>query len=203
MRNILFEQLPDAVEINGQLYQIDTDFRASLRVILAFEDEELAPLEKQVILIDNLYPEKPDDLEKAFELGVLFLNGGEAGGKDDGPAYRLYSFGKDGPYIFAAFKQTHGIDLDKEQMHWWKFMALFMDLGSETTFCQLVSLRQRVKSGKATKEEYRAAREMGDVFNLPEFDDRTDEEKAQADEFFRQVEEARKRRRENGRQQKG
>jgi len=62
-------------------------------------------------------------------------------------------------------------------------MALFMDLGQDTTFCQLISLRKRVKTGKATKEEREIAREMGDVFDIPDYDDRTLEEK-EAERLF-------------------
>jgi len=96
---------------------------------------------------------------------------------------RLYSFNKDAPFIMAAFKQTHGIDLDTANMHWWKFMTLFMDMGSDTTFSNLVSLRKRVKTGKASKEERAMAREIADIFDLPEIDNRTLEERELDNEF--------------------
>jgi hypothetical protein len=60
-----------------------------------------------------------------------------------------------------------------------------MDLGADTAFCNLVGLRKRVKSGKATKEEREVAREMGDLFDVPEPDLRTAEEKEQEAEFMR------------------
>jgi predicted membrane GTPase involved in stress response len=69
-------------------------------------------------------------------------------------------------------------------MHWWKFLALFMDLGSETTFCNLVGLRKRVKNGTASKEEKQAAREMGDLFEIPEPDTRTPDERDQEQAFL-------------------
>jgi hypothetical protein len=126
---------------------------------MAFEDNDLTPQEKQIILLSMLYPTIPPDTQIAIEKANLFLNGGEIGEVKDGP--RLYSFSKDANFIFSAFKQTHGIDLDTAQLHWWKFLALFMDLGSETTFCQLTALRNRLATGKASKEEKSAAREMG------------------------------------------
>lgn len=192
--NILVEQLPDAVEIDGQAVPIYTDFRDCLRIILAFEDPELTNLEKQVILIENLYPEKPENLQAALEQGVKFLDGGQAGDDEGEYSPRVYSFSTDAGFIFSAFRQTHGIDLETAELHWWKFLALFMDLGAETTFCNLVSLRKRVKTGKATKEERRAAREIGDLFDIQELDNRTLEEKEQVAEFFRLVEEGKKRR---------
>jgi hypothetical protein len=180
--NILIEELPNAVEIDGIEYEINSGFRSCLRIILAFEDNELAAIEKQMVLIDNLYKNKPDNLDQATRQGIKFLNGG----RDEleaGNDMRLYSFNKDAPFIMAAFKQTHGIDLDTANMHWWKFLTLFMDMGSDTTFSNLVSLRKRVKTGKASKEERAMAREIADIFDLPEIDNRTLEERELDNEF--------------------
>ncbi len=197
--SILFQQLPRAIEISGREYPIRSDFRDCLRIILAFEDNELTVMEKQLVLIDNLYQECPpkDDLRKALELGLRFLDGGGEG-KDEGtsePAMRLYSFRKDGDFIYSAFQQTHGIDLEAiEYLHWWKFLALFLDLGNETTFCSVVGLRKRVKTGKASKEERQAALQLGDVFDVPEVDTRSLQEKEAEQEFMRLVEIGRQKR---------
>lgn len=194
MRNILIDDLPAAIEIGGREYPIQAGFRSCLRTILAFEDDSLAPLEKQAILIDNLYLEKPDDFELAFEAGLQFLNGGSNQDGNDSSPLRLYSFAQDADYIFSAFQQTHGIDLEQAELHWWKFLALFMDLGSDTAFCNLVGFRKRIKTGTASKEELRAYREMRDVVDLPEIDTRTLEEREQEEEFLRIVKESRQRR---------
>ncbi len=199
MINILIESLPDAVEIDGQPIVIDTDFRTALRVILAFEDVTLADLEKQAILLDNLYPVLPDNVTEAFAQGMKFLNGGEVDSDDDVPGLRLYSCERDANLIFAAFRQTHGIDLENvKDLHWWKFLALFNDLGAETTFCNLVGLRKRIKTGKASKEELSAVRDMREWIDLPEPDTRTPEEREQEAEFLRLVEEGQKRRARRG-----
>jgi hypothetical protein len=185
--NILFEKLPTAVMIHSQEVKINTNFRDCLRVILAFEDNALSAIEKQMILIDNLYPDPPKDTQEAFIQGLKFLNGGQPG-EEDNSSPRLYSFAKDANFILAAFQQTHGLDLpNTEYLHWWQFLALFSDLGANTTFCNLVALRKRVKTGKATKEERQAAREMGDLFEVPEIDNRSLEEKEQEAEFLRLV----------------
>lgn len=194
--NLLVDELPEAVEIDGQEYPIRCDHRTCIRIILAFEDDELTGLEKQAILLENLYgANKPPDLGAALEMGLKFLNGGETGEpRGAGEGGRLYSFRQDASYIYAAFKQTHGIDLERDDLHWWKFLALFMDLGADTTFCNLVSLRKRIKTGKASKEEMRCYREMRDVIDLPEPDTRTLEEREREAEFLRLVAEGERRR---------
>lgn len=180
--NILTEKLPEEILVHGQAFPIFSDFRTCLTIILAFEDPELALIEKQMILLDNLYKEKPSDLTEATIKAIEFLNGGVPSESAEGP--RLYSFEKDSSFIYAAFQQTHGINLSQVSLHWWEFLALFMDLGSETTFSGLVSLRRKLKTGRATKEEREAAREMGSLITLPELDHRTVEEREQEQEFL-------------------
>lgn len=182
--NILTEALPDAVEIDGIDYPINTDYRAALRIIMAFEDGELTDYERQVILLSGLYPEVPPHLTGALEKARLFLNGGETGESDTPTGPRVYSWAKDANFIYAAFKQTHNIDLQNARLHWWQFLALFMDLGQDTTFCQLAGLRKRLKTGKATKEERAMAREMGELVTIPEPDIKTLEEREAENEFL-------------------
>ena len=194
--NILTDRLPTAIRVNSRIYEVNSDFRDCLRIILAFEDNELTASEKSVIVLDSLYQERPadEDLREALRQGVRFLNGGddESSDQDISDGLRLFSFAKDARFIFAAFQQTHGIDLQNTQyLHWWQFMTLFMDLGADTLFCNLVGLRKRVKTGKASKEERKVAREMGEVFSVPEIDTRTLDEKEREREFMRLIEEAR------------
>ena len=186
--NILTDELPLTVSVDGREYAVNTDFRDCLRVIMAFEDSELTPQERQQIILSNLYPVQPQNILAALEAINTFLNGGEIAetSGDDAPL-RLYSFSKDANFIFSAFRQTHNIDLQTARLHWYEFLALFMDLGQETTFCQLVGLRKRIKTGKATKEERQAAREMGEMIDVPEIDDRTLEEKEQEARFLELV----------------
>lgn len=129
-----------------------------------------------------LYPVIPENVQIAYEKGIKFLDGGNDGKEKEEVQVRLYSFEKDANFIYSAFKQTHSIDLENVELHWWKFLALFMDLGSDTVFCNLTGLRKRVSSGKATDDEVRAAQELGDIFTI-ESDERTPE-MIEADEIF-------------------
>jgi hypothetical protein len=195
--NILVDALPESVTVNGRDYAINTDFRVGLNIILAYEDSELTPTEKALVLLELLYPEKPENLIEAVKEGVRFLDGtleSNNRGTEEGSPVRLYSFQKDANYIFSAFQQTHGIDLTKTKLHWWQFLALFMDLGSETAFCNIIGLRNRLHDGTATKEERKRAKTMDNILKLPEVDNRTLEEKELEREFLRRVELGKQRR---------
>jgi hypothetical protein len=154
--------------------------------MMAFEDNDLVPQERQLIMLANLYPKIPANLEEAMSKAMWFLGCGKEEDDRDNPM-RLFGWSHDAAYIFAAFRQTHGIDLETADMHWWKFIALFMDLGSETTFSNLVGLRKKLKTGKASKDERAAAAEMQSVIQLPEIDTRTLDEKDAQHIFETQV----------------
>jgi hypothetical protein len=186
-RNILVDTLPEYITVHGEKYQVRSDFRTCLKIIMAFEDPELTPQEKQMILIGNFFTKVPPDIAEALRQANIFLNGGDIQEEQAEPQHRLYSFSKDARFIYAAFRQTHGTDLTKADLHWWQFLSLFMDLGAETTFTQLIGLRKRIKTGKASKEERAAAREMGEAFEVPDIDRRTLEEKEAESEFMRLV----------------
>ena len=181
--NALCDGFPTAVAIGGREYAINADFRDCLRIILAFEDGTLTPEEQQCVMLERLYKEIPPNLIEACEMAVLFLNCGESKRSDAaGSGARLYSFQHDADYIWAAFRQTYGIDLETvDFLHWWKFVHLFMNLREDCFFQQMIYLRRKKQKGALTKEEQRAYTDMRDILDLP----LTEDEQETADEFMK------------------
>jgi hypothetical protein len=187
--NILIDELPESLEVDGFKYPINFDFKTCLRIIMAFEDCELTPQEKQVVVLECLYKKVPANIPQALIAANDFLNGGADDEEREGSNEpRQYSFSGDANFIYAAFRQNHGVDLHASNMHWWEFLALFMDMGSETTFTGLVNLRERVNNGTATKEEKIAARKMGKIFEVPETDYRPLDERVREYEALERYE---------------
>jgi hypothetical protein len=175
--NLLVDDLPETITTNNTEYRVRSHYKDCLRIMLAFEDSNLTNQEKTIVLLNGLYPVIPDDIEQAIAQANWFLNGGQEN-KEETTGPRVYSFSKDAAMIFAAFKQVHGIDLTTTDLHWWQFLALFQAvIAHENAFGSLVSLRYRLKTGKATKEEKQAARDIPDLIDIPDIDTRTLEEK--------------------------
>lgn len=172
--NILTDKLPTAVRVDGKVYPVNTDFRVCLKIVIAFEDPELASAEKQTIMCRLLYGKNiPDNLEAACMQAVKFLNCGESINENEEPAGenigRLYSFSQDAGFIFTAINQTHGIDLESvSYLHWWKFTSYFLDLSEECFFSRLIYLRRQKKTGKWTKEEKEWYYSIQKIADLPE-----------------------------------
>lgn len=177
----LVEKFPHAVRINGEVYELNTDFRVGLKIMQAFEDNRLATLEKKVIMCDLLFQKMPEDINAAAIAAVKFLDCGKPRSEPTGG--RVYSFLKDAEYIYSAFLQTYGVDLQSEEMHWWKFCAMFGDLGQETTFNQIVGLRSRKQHGKLSKDDREIWFRMRGVLSLEEDEEVDPELQAARDNF--------------------
>ena len=171
MKSFLIEQFPDAIEIDGEIFTVNTDFRVGLQIMADFENPEFDQDERAYLMLNRIYVDLPEDkdlqfYQKAMEKAVKFLNAGDESAQDTEGKPRLYSFNKDARLIYSAFSQTHAVDLQTADMHWWRFLALFMDLGADTAFNSMVNLRKRYHDGKLTDEEKKLVAQLGDDFLL-------------------------------------
>lgn len=166
--NVLSTILPTKIKVNDTIYPINYDYMTAINIIIALEDNELTYDEKCYILIENLYKKrvKKSDLAQAVEKGFKFIDlGGNLQKKSSNG--RIYSFKKDGNYIFTGINSTHHIDIEANRdIHWWKFMAMFMDMSADCMFGEIVYYRKRKLEGKLTKEEKKKYSQIKDLLEL-------------------------------------
>lgn len=184
--NILTQSLPTKIKVNGIVYDINYDYRTAINILLAFEDNDLMYQEKVYIMLKNLYKDDilESDIDEAIMKAIKFLDlGKEYEEKPIEP--RTYSFSKDGNYIFTGINSSHHIDVEKEHdLHWWKFMAMFMDMSSECTFGELVYYRKRKQEGKLSKEEKENYKKIKDIVEL-DYDNKPSETRKNFFERYR------------------
>lgn len=165
--NQILKKFPTKIKVEDEICDINSDYRNCLKIIMAYEDENLTLEEQHYILLKRLYKTIPQNIERAIEKGILFLNCGEDDNSSDKPISRVYSFDKDYKYIYSAMNQTHNIDLESiVYLHWWKFVFLFMDVNKDCTFSHLISLRDKKNKGKLDKEERKTWIEMRNILDL-------------------------------------
>lgn len=186
--NLLIDELPDYVVVDGAEYQIRSDFRISMLFEILMQDSELEPKEKTVKALELYYPVVPSDLGKAVEALLWFYKCGKA----DNPQKqkinarkgktRVYSFDYDNDYIYAAFMTQYGIDLNSiEYMHWWKFRAMFNSLTSQCEFVKIMEYRSIDLKDNMPKEQKAYYRKMKRIYALPSMDDEDKRTNAIAD----------------------
>mgnify|MGYP001372027366 FL=1 len=183
--NILIDLLPEHVEIDGKKYPINTDFRISILFELLMQDRTILDREKIYMALDLYYPQIPHNLEQAVDKMLWFYrcgkddeddsvkNGSPAGSRK---ASMIYSFEHDAEYIYSAFLDQYGIDLqDIEHLHWWKFRALFKGLKDDNLICKIMGYRSIEITNDMSDSEKKYYRKMKQIYALP--DNRTQEEK--------------------------
>lgn len=189
--NVLTDKLPTKIKVNDNIYNINYDFRTVINIILAFEDKELINAEQIYIMIKNLYKEevRPEDRMEAMKKALKFIDGGtEPELENDIKPKRIYSFKKDGNYIFSGINQTHHINLsENENMHWWVFLSFFMDMSTDCAFGELVYYRKRKNENKLTKEEKEQYKKIKKLVDLDEKDKVSSQAKKEFLDKFREL----------------
>ena len=182
--NILIDKVPEYVEIDGIEYKINTDFRIGIMFELLMQDNTLTDMEKVEITLNLYYPEIPHDPIQALEKILWFYRCGkeydpeslQEGTGDTTQQQAIYSFEHDAEYIYAAFLDQYGIDLqDIEHLHWWKFRALFKGLKEDNLIVKIMGYRAIKIDDSMTDSEKKFYRRMKRIYALP--DNRTQEEK--------------------------
>lgn len=182
--NILIDELPESVEIDDIKYKINTDFRIGILFTLLIQDNTVTDIEKIEIALNLYYPEIPHDPLKAIEKILWFYRCGQESPSSNQQVQtetsahqqEIYSFEHDAEYIYAAFLDQYGIDLqDIEHLHWWKFRALFKGLKEDNLIVKIMGYRAIQIDDSMTDAEKKFYRKMKRIYALP--DNRTQEEK--------------------------
>ena len=140
---LLTGKLPDTVVVNGMEYALNTDYRIAIR----FEEMLLAGdgADEDVVrkALELFYPVVPPDLGQAVDFILWFYSGGKEGQNNGGPKTgAAYSFEEDDEYIYSAFLDQYGIDLQEvEYLHWWRFKAMFKALKDDNEIVKIIGYR--------------------------------------------------------------
>lgn len=123
---------PKFVEVDGKQYKINTDFRVAIECNRIAEDNTIGDYERSLAIIYTLFGEEAlDDNKnhiKLLELAKKYLSCGKD--IEDSKEEPDMDFIQDMDYIEASFMSDFKIDLENEEMHWWKFMKLINGLSN-------------------------------------------------------------------------
>lgn len=167
--NLLTEVAPRSIKIEGQLYEIDADFRNCIKFEQLMFDPDVPDNARGGLALNLFYPVIPQNITEAFQKVLWFYAAEQNEKKQHGASRqkRIYSFEADADYIFAAFLGDYGIDLnDINFLHWWKFRALFFGLKPDNLICKIMEYRATDIS-KMKGEERKFYQKMQREFALP------------------------------------
>lgn len=157
--------LPTKVDIAGVEYPIRSDFRVILEIIELLQDD-LTPAEKAEGVLTMFYEEIPSDAAQAINKCFEFMDMGDKPKKSP----RLVDWEKDFNYIIAPINRVLGYECrSAEYLHWWTFLAAFMEIGGDCVFSQIVNIRDKLARGKKLeKYEQEWLRKNRQLVHLPQ-----------------------------------
>ena len=135
----LFERLPDSIMVDGKRFKCNFDFRNVLRMLDIMQREDILPDARDYLCARCCVKNTPKNAAKVYNVlcATLFAKTPETGGK------RLTSYEQDAALIRSAFRQVYGIDLYRDNLHWFEFTELLQNLPEGNRYEEVLGIRAR------------------------------------------------------------
>ena len=139
----IYDPYPDAVELDGTVYDLNMAYDRVLRVLDVQDMPELLPADKiglQARLLLRSEAECPDSVQDQARLvaaALALLPKSETKSRE-----RYIDFHQDAAMIRSAFFRI-GVDLTRDHIHIQQFLELLADLPRDTALMRTVEIRAR------------------------------------------------------------
>ena len=174
--NILLDDLPTSFKIKGKRYDFNYDFRTSILFCLLMQDVDLTEEEKILQGLQLYYPKIPNNKEEAYKNILFFYSRGKEDNSETKVKQgkrifkrnnnRAYDFEADSDLIFSAFMTQYNINLNRENLHWWEFIALFNSLKDDTEIVKIMNYRTIDINSIEDKKERKMYKQLQDYYAL-------------------------------------
>lgn len=174
--------------INGTKYPINTSYKIGLKCQKIALDKSIGDYERTLAIIYLIFGDKglenSEDYEGLLEKAIFYLKCGEED-KGDSEEPNM-DFEQDFDYIEASFVSDHKIDLEKIDMHWWKFMNLLNGLTENCILNRIRYIRDfDVSQIKNQKEKEKWLKQKAKFAIKKEVSKLSEKNKNSIDEFYR------------------
>lgn len=195
-----FQSLPHTIDVDGVLYPIDSDFRLGITI----ENEMLEENPDVDGLLTAFYKGKiPPNVKAAAEKMLWFYmcrgdeqEDGKKEGESKKSAKIAYDFVQDADALLADFLKNYNVDLNEDDMHWWTFRKLMINLPQESELKTRIWYRtaDTSKMGKQQRNHVKKMRRIHAIKRKYPESKMTAEEREQAlkDRVRKRFEEAQK-----------
>lgn len=172
--NILIDEVPSEIICGGTKYPINTDFRVWIMFEQLLLDDTLNNTMKNQVAYNLIFKDdKPIYCDDAVDALLWFYCCGKTGNNEnnsdaDAEERRIYDYDYDDDYIYAAYLQQYGVDLQTAtNLHWWQFRAMFRGLPSTCKFIEILGYRSIDITGDMPKSQKEYYRKMKKIYALP------------------------------------
>lgn len=115
------------VEIQGVKYPINTDYRVALECDRILNDPNIDDLDRGILATGILFGSDSPYCQEALDKLGKYLAGGVDMSKEKNQK-KIIDFEQHWDLVYSAFKGQYGIDLHKEDLHYFEFTMLLKGL---------------------------------------------------------------------------
>lgn len=179
--NLLLDKLSTILHERMGNIEFNTDFRIGILFEMLMQDPNIKKEAKVIQAIKIYYPnfEQITNFEKAYEDIIWFYTCGKSNfdrtQKENVKTIKrqkeehIYNYEYDDGYIYSAFIEQYGIDLQEiDYLHWWKFKSMFNSLNKDKKIVEIMGYRA-IDLGKIKdKEEKARYKKLKKIYKLPD-----------------------------------
>ena len=131
----LQDKLPNHIQVGKRKVRVDLDFRNVLNMIEILSQPDLMPEAREWLALKCICKHPVKGMFPVVRR-MLFPN-------TKGKGERITDLEQDADLIVAAFRQAYGINLYRDQLHWFEFSALLSCIPEGSKYSEILSIRAR------------------------------------------------------------
>lgn len=184
---------PTSLNIGGVEYEIRTDYRVVLDLLMALNDPELSDSDNKMsaymqsrVILEIMFPDwdniLKEHIQEALDKVAEFIDMGIG---DDSKKPKTMDWEQDAPIIIPAINKVLNKEIRAEKyMHWWTFLGAYMEIG-EGLFSNIIHIRQKKAKGKKLEKwEQEFYKENKSLIDFQHKEKRSNEEKEMLRDYF-------------------
>lgn len=184
---------PTSLDIGGVEYEIRTDYRVILDLLMALNDPELSDSDNKMsaymqsrVILEIMFPDwdniPKEYIQEALDKVAEFIDMGIG---DDSKKPKTMDWEQDAPIIIPAINKVLNKEIRAEKyMHWWTFLGAYMEIG-EGLFSNIIHIRQKKAKGKKLEKwEQDFYKENKSLVDFQHKEKRSNEEKEMLRDYF-------------------
>lgn len=184
---------PTFLNIGGVEYEIRTDYRVVLDLLMALNDPELTDSDNKMsaymqsrVILGIMFPDcdniPQEHIQEALDKVAEFIDMGIG---DDSKKPKTMDWEQDAPIIIPAINKVLNKEIRAEKyMHWWTFLGAYMEIG-EGLFSNIIHIRQKKAKGKKLEKwEQDFYKENKSLVDFQHKEKRSNEEKEMLRDYF-------------------
>lgn len=184
---------PTSLNIRGVEYEIRTDYRVVLDLLMALNDPELSDSDNKIsaymqsrVILEIMFPDcdniPQEHIQEALDKVAEFIDMGIG---DNSKKPKTMDWEQDAPIIIPAINKVLNKEIRAEKyMHWWTFLGAYMEIG-EGLFSNIIHIRQKKAKGKKLEKwEQDFYKENKSLIDFQHKEKRSNEEKEMLRDYF-------------------